>query len=39
VAVALRKSVREGFGLTAAEAMFEGAAAIEGNVGGMDFFS
>jgi trehalose synthase len=34
-AVVLQKSLREGFGLTVAEAMFKGAAVIGGNVGGI----
>jgi trehalose synthase len=34
-AVVLQKSIREGFGLTVAEAMFKGAAVIGGNVGGI----
>jgi trehalose synthase len=36
-AVVLQKSVREGFGLTVAEAMFKGAAVIGGNVGGIRY--
>jgi trehalose synthase len=34
-AVVLQKSIREGFGLTVAEAMWKGAAVIGGNVGGI----
>jgi trehalose synthase len=34
-AVVLQKSLREGFGLTVAEAMWKGAAVIGGNVGGI----
>jgi trehalose synthase len=34
-AVVLQKSIREGFGLTVAEAMFKGAAVIGGNAGGI----
>lgn len=34
-AVVLQKSLREGFGLTAAEAMWKGAAVIAGRVGGL----
>jgi trehalose synthase len=33
-AVALKKSLREGFGLTVSEAMWKGRAVIGGNVGG-----
>ena len=36
-AVVLQKSLREGFGLTVAEAMFKGAAVIGGNVGGIRY--
>jgi trehalose synthase len=36
-AVVLQKSVREGFGLTVAEAMWKGAAVIGGNVGGIRY--
>lgn len=36
-AVVLQKSVREGFGLTVAEAMWKGAAVIGGNVGGIKY--
>ncbi len=35
--VVLQKSVREGFGLTVAEAMFKGAAVIGGSVGGIRY--
>jgi trehalose synthase len=34
-AVVLQKSIREGFGLTVAEAMWKGAAVVGGNVGGI----
>src|SRR5690606_12571354 len=34
-AVVLQKSLREGFGLTVAEAMWKGAAVIGGNAGGI----
>lgn len=34
-AVVLQKSIREGFGLTVAEAMFKGAAVVGGDVGGI----
>jgi len=34
-AVVLQKSIREGFGLTVTEAMWKGAAVIDGNVGGI----
>jgi trehalose synthase len=34
-AVVLQKSIREGFGLTVAEAMWKGASVIGGNVGGI----
>ena len=34
-AIVLQKSIREGFGLTVAEAMWKGAAVIGGNVGGI----
>jgi trehalose synthase len=34
-AVVLQKSIREGFGLTVAEAMWKGTPAIGGNVGGI----
>lgn len=36
-AVVLQKSIREGFGLTVAEAMWKGAAVIGGNVGGIRY--
>ena len=36
-AVVLQKSIREGFGLTVAEAMWKGAAVIGGNVGGIKY--
>jgi trehalose synthase len=36
-AVVLQKSLREGFGLTVAEAMWKGAAVIGGNVGGIRY--
>src|SRR3989440_4219347 len=36
-AVVLQKSLREGFGLTVAEAMWKGRAVIEGNVGGIRY--
>ena len=36
-AVVLQKSIREGFGLTVAEAMCKGAAVIGGNVGGIRY--
>jgi len=36
-AVVLQKSIREGFGLTVAEAMFKGAAVIGGNAGGIRY--
>ncbi len=36
-AVVLQKSIREGFGLTVAEAMFKGAAVIGGNTGGIRY--
>jgi trehalose synthase len=35
--VVLQKSIREGFGLTVAEAMWKGAAVIGGNVGGIRY--
>jgi trehalose synthase len=34
-AVVLQKSIREGFGLTVAEAMWKGACVVGGNVGGI----
>jgi trehalose synthase len=36
-AVVLQKSIREGFGLTVAEAMWKGTAVIGGNVGGIRY--
>jgi len=36
-AVVLQKSIREGFGLTVAEAMWKGTAVIGGNVGGIKY--
>jgi trehalose synthase len=36
-AVVLQKSIREGFGLTAAEAMWKGTPVIAGNVGGLRY--
>lgn len=36
-AVVLQKSIREGFGLTVAEAMWKGASVIGGNVGGIRY--
>jgi trehalose synthase len=36
-AVVLQKSIREGFGLTVAEAMWKGAAVVGGNVGGIRY--
>jgi len=36
-AVVLQKSIREGFGLTVAEAMWKGSAVIGGNVGGIRY--
>jgi trehalose synthase len=36
-AVVLQKSIREGFGLTAAEAMWKGTPVIGGNVGGLRY--
>ena len=36
-AVVLQKSIREGFGLTVAEAMWEGTPVIGGNVGGIRY--
>ncbi|PYJ25825.1 MAG: glycosyl transferase family 1, partial [Verrucomicrobia bacterium] len=36
-AVVLQKSLREGFGLTVAEAMWKGRAVIGGNVGGIRY--
>jgi len=36
-AVVLQKSIREGFGLTVAEAMWKGAPVIGGNVGGIRY--
>ncbi|MCF6158255.1 MAG: glycosyltransferase [wastewater metagenome] len=36
-AVIMQKSIREGFGLTVAEAMWKGAAVIGGNVGGIRY--
>ena len=36
-AVVLQKSIREGFGLTVAEAMYKGAAVIGGNTGGIRY--